>query len=228
MSALDGDGRMRLQDAIEAAVAVAPLLEDHNFYIDQRFYTAPRRLVLEIGRRLGLVNSNDVFYLSPEDAVAGLSGTADGFQQRIEVTKQELQHWRGVTPPPYVGSAPSAGAPVEQPARMPEREGELTGMGVSAGVARGPARVLHSLAEADRLRPGDILITQVTQPAWTPLFGLARAVVTEVGGMLSHTAVASREFGIPAVAAVVGARRALRDGQLVEVDGSAGVVRVLG
>ncbi len=72
-----------------------------------------------------------------------------------------------------------------------------------------------------------MLVTPVTQPAWTPLFAIAIAIITEVGGMLSHTAVAAREYGLPAVVAVPGATRFLRDGQLLEVDGSAGVVRVL-
>ena len=72
------------------------------------------------------------------------------------------------------------------------------------------------------------MITKVTHPPWTPLFSIARAVVTEVGGMLSHTAIAAREYGIPAVVALPDATRRIRDGQLVEVDGAAGTVRVIG
>ena len=78
------------------------------------------------------------------------------------------------------------------------------------------------------MRPGDVLVCPVTQPPWTPLFGVASAVVTEVGAVLGHTAIVAREYGIPAVIAVRDATRLLKDGQLIEVDGSAGVVRVIG
>jgi pyruvate,water dikinase len=73
-----------------------------------------------------------------------------------------------------------------------------------------------------------VLVVPVTSPAWTPLFAIASAIVTEVGGVLGHTAVVAREYALPAVVNVRHATRLLRDGQLVEVDGSAGVVRVLG
>jgi len=226
LASLDDEGRARLQGAIEAAVAVAPLLEDHNLYIDQRLSTMPRRLILAAAARLGLAEPSDVFFLHEDELCAALRGTLDDTAPLIEQRKREFLRWRTVSPPPYVGAPPPEGAPDEAPAA--EHSGPLRGTGVSAGVVRGPARILRSMAEADRLRPGDVLVTPVTHPAWTPLFALARAVVTEVGGMLSHTAVASREFGIPAVVALRDATRLLRDGQLVEVDGSTGEVRVVG
>jgi pyruvate,water dikinase len=232
MAGLDDEGRARLQDAVDAACAVAPLLEDHNFYIDQRLANMPRRLVLAAGRRLAsggrLAKPADVFFLHVAELCAALRGEAEGLSPLAGQRKEEFSHWRTVTPPPYVGAAPPEGATRQREATAPaERAGEVRGLGVSAGVVRGPARVVSSLNEASRLRPGDVLVTSVTQPAWTPLFGIAGAVVTEVGGMLSHTAVAAREYRLPAVVAVPNATRRLRDGQLVEVDGSAGTVRVL-
>jgi pyruvate,water dikinase len=228
LASLDDAGRARLQDAIDAAVAVAPLLEDHNFFIDQRLACMPRRLILAAAARLGLAYDNDVFFLHADELCAVLRGRQDGIAARIEERKREFARWRDVSPPDYVGAPPPEGAAQEGSPRATEQGGDLRGVGVSPGVVRGPARILRSMAEADRLRPGDVLVTSVTQPAWTPLFGIARAVVTEVGGMLSHTAVASREFGIPAIVALLGATRLLRDGQLVEVDGSTGEVRVVG
>jgi pyruvate,water dikinase len=230
LAALDGEGRSRLQDAIDAARAVAPLLEDHNFYIDQRLATLPRRLVMTAAGRLDLANPNDVFFLHTDELCGALRGATADVSALAEERKQDFKRWRDVAPPPYVGAAPPGGLARAAPAAG-GRDGqtdELRGSGASAGVARGPARILRGLHEADRLRPGDILVTQVTQPAWTPLFAVARAVVTEVGGVLSHTAVAAREYGIPAVVAVPNAPRLLRDGALIEVDGSAGVVRVVG
>ena len=229
MAALDDEGRVRLQDVLEAACAVAPLLEDHNFFIDQRLASMPRRLVLAAAARLPLSTPRDVFFLRRGELCAALRGEMSGLDALTKQRKQEFARWRTVKPPDFIGlRPPEMPARQERPTSRDGSPGELRGTGASAGVTRGPARILIGLDEAGRLRPGDVLVTSVTQPAWTPLFAIARAVVTEVGGMLSHTAVAAREFGLPAVVALPGATRLLRDGQLVEVDGSAGIVRVLG
>jgi pyruvate,water dikinase len=76
---------------------------------------------------------------------------------------------------------------------------KVKGLLGSAGVARGTARVIHSLAEAGKLQPGDVLVAVSTEPPWTPLFATASAVVTDSGGVLSHSAVVAREYRIPAV-----------------------------
>ncbi len=94
-------------------------------------------------------------------------------------------------------------------------------------VARGIARVICTLAEAGKLQPGDVLVTKMTMPPWTPLFATAAAVVTDTGGVLSHCAIVAREYHIPAVVGTGKATKTLHDGQLLEVDGDAGVVRVL-
>jgi pyruvate,water dikinase len=87
--------------------------------------------------------------------------------------------------------------------------------------------VLRSLTEAARLQPGDVLVAPATEPPWTPLFATAAAVVTDNGGVLSHTAVVAREFRIPAVVGTGRATSTFQDGQLIEVDGNAGIVRVI-
>ncbi|MEA2290392.1 MAG: rifampicin phosphotransferase, partial [Solirubrobacteraceae bacterium] len=78
------------------------------------------------------------------------------------------------------------------------------------------------------LAPGEVLVAETTAPPWTPLFAVACAVVTETGGILSHSAVVAREYGIPAVVGAGTATSAIRDGDVVEVDGDAGTVRVVG
>jgi pyruvate,water dikinase len=88
--------------------------------------------------------------------------------------------------------------------------------------------VIHSLQEAADLKPGDILVTESTAPPWTPLFATAGGIVTDNGGILSHCAVVAREYRIPAVVGTGRATTMLRSGQLIEVDGDAGTVRVLG
>jgi rifampicin phosphotransferase len=104
---------------------------------------------------------------------------------------------------------------------------ELRGNAGSPGRVRGTARIVRSLDEADRLRPGDVLVAEFTAPPWTPLFATVSAVVTDAGGILSHCAVVAREYGIPAVVGTARATATIRDGQQVEVDGNAGLVRLL-
>ncbi|MEU7903519.1 PEP/pyruvate-binding domain-containing protein [Actinoplanes sp. NPDC049118] len=109
-----------------------------------------------------------------------------------------------------------------------EESAALAGTPASPGTATGPAHVVRGPADFARVRPGDVLVCRTTDPAWTPLFGVVAAVVTETGGLLSHAAIVAREQGLPAVVAVPDATTALPDGATVEVDGSAGRVAVLG
>lgn len=104
--------------------------------------------------------------------------------------------------------------------------GELRGVAVSPGIVRGPANVLDSPLDKT-LRPGDVLVAHTTDPGWTPLFINAAAVLLEVGGELQHGALLAREYGKPCVAGIVGLMERLEDGQIVEVDGDQGVVRIL-
>lgn len=104
--------------------------------------------------------------------------------------------------------------------------GELRGVAVSPGIVRGPANVLDSPLDKT-LRPGDVLVAHTTDPGWTPLFINAAAVLLEVGGELQHGALLAREYGKPCVAGIVGLMERLEDGQIVEVDGDQGVVRVV-
>jgi len=109
----------------------------------------------------------------------------------------------------------------------PREANKVKGIAGSAGVVRGTARVIHSLEEAGKLQPGDVLVTKFTLPPWTPLFATASAVVTDSGGVLSHSAVVAREYRIPAVVGTDYATSTFHDGQLIEVDGNAGIVRVV-
>jgi pyruvate,water dikinase len=102
----------------------------------------------------------------------------------------------------------------------------IAGHAGSPGVVRGTARVIRSLADAHRLQRGDILVTETTLPSWTPLFATAAAVVTDTGGVLSHCAIVAREYRIPAVVGTGSATASIRDGQLIEVDGTRGIVRL--
>jgi len=93
---------------------------------------------------------------------------------------------------------------------------------------QGMVKVVYSLGEATKLQPGDILVADTTAPPWTPLFASVGGLITNSGGILSHSAVVAREYGIPAVVGAHMATQRLKDGQRVEVDGSRGIVRILG
>ena len=104
--------------------------------------------------------------------------------------------------------------------------GALIGLAVSAGTVEGRARVVFDPAKAD-IEPGDILVTPYTDPSWTPLFVAIKALVTEVGGLMTHGAVVAREYGLPAVVGVEHATRRIRDGQRIRVHGTDGYVELM-
>jgi pyruvate,water dikinase len=103
----------------------------------------------------------------------------------------------------------------------------LKGDGGSPGIVRGRARIVLDPGDARGLQPGEVLVAPLTDPAWTPLFLPACAVVVNVGALMSHAVIVSRELGIPCVVAVPGATERIADGAMLEVDGTAGTVKVL-
>jgi pyruvate,water dikinase len=154
--------------------------------------------------------------------------------------KTEMERFSHMTPPPKLGTMPAFeledGGPVMRAMskgelgalnNSPREAHRVKGIPGSAGVVRGTARVIHSLEEAGKLQPGDVLVAQSTVPPWTPLFATASAVVTDAGGVLSHSAVVAREYRIPAVVGTQYATTTFHDGELLEVDGDAGTVRVV-
>jgi pyruvate,water dikinase len=231
----------RFETLLKAAQVAAIVHEDHNFWIDQRLFYHVRRVILEFGGRLaqaGMLDTvNDVFYLTPDDLQ---NGRDVPMKRLVQERKTEMELFSHVTPPPMLGTMPAfemtdGGSMVRalfkgemSPANTSNSEmNKVKGLPGSAGVARGTARVIHSLAEAGKLQPGDVLVTVSTEPPWTPLFATASAVVTDSGGVLSHSAVVAREYRIPAVVGTGNATTTFKDGQLIEVDGNAGTVRVV-
>lgn len=104
---------------------------------------------------------------------------------------------------------------------------QLTGKAASPGEVAGTARVILSLDDIGTFKPGDILVTIATSPAWTPLMHAAGGVITETGGALSHAAIVSREYGIPAVVGVEKATKKIKDGQEIKIDGTKGFVEMI-
>jgi phosphohistidine swiveling domain-containing protein len=229
---------------LKAAQTGIVLTEDHGFWIDFRSTAAARKVFLEFGRRFaaaGMIDvPADIFHLTVDEIVetAELLPTVDR-RSLVEQRKAEIERYSVIQPPPAIGTPPPGPPPDNPMTRMmgkffgtppvpSEQPGTLTGSAGSAGVARGTARVVRSLADAARIRPGDILVAETTAPPWTPLFASVAAVVTDTGGILSHCAVVAREYRIPAVVGTGIATAMIVDGQTIEVDGNQGIVRIIG
>jgi pyruvate, water dikinase len=104
---------------------------------------------------------------------------------------------------------------------------EIRGFAASNGVVEGPARVIKSVEDIGRLQPGDILVCQITNPSWAPIFQKILGAVSDLGGSMSHAAIVAREYGLPAVVGTGTATSRIKDGQRIRVDGGRGVVTIL-
>jgi len=104
---------------------------------------------------------------------------------------------------------------------------EIRGFAASSGVAEGTARVVRSVEEISRLQHGDILVCQITNPTWAPIFQKIAGAVSDIGGSMSHAAIVAREYGLPAVVGTGSATSRIKDGQRIRVDGGRGVVTIL-
>jgi pyruvate,water dikinase len=104
---------------------------------------------------------------------------------------------------------------------------ELKGFASSAGVVEGPARVLKLMEDVVKLQPGEILVAPCTNPSWAPVFTKIKAAVTDIGGLTSHAAIVSREYGLPAVTGTGVATTVIKTGDILKVDGTAGTVVIV-
>lgn len=187
---------------------------------------------LEIGRRLAdsgtLESAEQIYFLTfDEFRDAGRGGTVDldRIHARESAKAELLRHQE-----PLIAIAGAVPPVSEWPLRSKTTTSsdlEIVGAAGSPGVARGRARVVNDAYADDPTEPGEVLVAPITDPGWMPLFVGAVAVVAEMGGELSHTMIVSRDLGIPAVVGAVGATTTIKTGDLVEVDGSNGTVRIL-
>jgi pyruvate,water dikinase len=185
-----------------------------------------RAVALDASRRIAVgepgVPRDAAFYLSIEELHAYLRGDVKVLGPLVARRRVQLERDRQLPDPPdtFVGFPPPA-------PDLPASTDALRGLAACSGVVRGRARVLHGPSEASQLQPGEILVAPYADVGWSPLFLVAAAVVTDLGGPLSHAAVVAREYGVPTVVNVKNGTRFVRTGDLVEVDGGAGTVRVV-
>jgi pyruvate,water dikinase len=187
----------------------------------------------EVGRRFAsaaaIAAANDVYWLeaSEVDSLAAMLDAGSPLPDYAGVVAERKVRWqtlRRASPPVTIPQKSwmnrllihenAVGAPV------------IKGIGASAGRVTAPACVILGPEDFYKMKPGSVLVTVTTTPAWTPLFTLAAAVVTDIGGPLSHSSIVAREYGIPAVLATGVASRRIQDGQMITVDGSAGTIQL--
>jgi phosphohistidine swiveling domain-containing protein len=207
---------------------------------------AALRLGDDLSRRGVIEQAEDIFFLTYTELTARmgqhrLPGGDDGGDLRDTVTarRQTWQRERRLTPPLALGRPIGAQLIAGAVEAMRIRTGphgrvgsgaagaeQIVGMPASPGRASGRVRIVRGPEEFDQFQPGEVLVAQVTAPAWTPLFERAVAVITDGGSVAAHASLVAREYGIPAVVGAADATARLHDGQLVTVDGSGGVVEV--
>jgi rifampicin phosphotransferase len=200
-------------------------IRDNSRYFVTKFLLPTRILFAQLGQRWAksgwLKSPDDIFFLTVKEiqAIVEASTPLVVSQNLSELTANRrlaYEYWFTVIPPDVIG--PDGNPIIEKE----ENVHVLEGIAVSGGQARGKARIVLDPREAATLRAGEILVTQATDPGWTPVFPLVSGLVLEIGGQISHGAIVAREYGIPAVVNVRGATRLIRDGQTIEVDGTNG------
>jgi pyruvate,water dikinase len=202
-----------------------------------RMHLPTRQVFFELAGRIveggGCEDARDVALLDPFDelpkALVEPTGWSDVIRERAELRDR----FADVEPPFFINSQAEVPGIEEMEAARAQRFETATagtvlrGAGGCSGVARGRARVVLDPADPRGLEPGDVLVAPLTDPAWTPLFLPAAAVVVNVGALMSHAIIVSRELGIPCAVSVEGATERIADGDMIEVDGSAGTVTIL-
>lgn len=197
-----------------------------KYFWIRRFWIYKQAILKEAGKLLesGAIHDiSDVYYLYfDEFREAVRTGHVD--HNLIEARRRAYKHYETLTPPRIILSDGEVPQGAYDGQKIPE--GALVGVPVSAGIVEGRARVVNRLEDA-YVEAGDILVTAFTDPSWTPVFVTIAGLITEVGGAMSHGAVITREYGLPAVVGVENATTLIKDGQIVRLNGTEGYVEVL-
>ena len=242
LEGLTGEALEEMEAANAVNLRMAPLTPDHHFYIDQGANAHLRLVLMAVGRKLveakRLDEPDDVMFLRYNE-LRSLIGSADSIAAREIVAgrRREREAAERLRPRDWVGTVtPSQlafpylvnwGYPDRFYQRQSDDERLVTGLGASPGIVEGSARVVRTVDDFDEVRDGDILVCQMTNPAWVVLFTKIAGLVTDTGGTTSHPAVLAREFGIPAVIGTSVATTRIVTGDRLKIDGTAGRVEIL-
>jgi len=193
--------------------------EETVFLIETLFHYG-RKLIAELGNRMekkGVLNdSSEIIYLFREElpAFSQEESDVDRIKTLIDKRKENLKRNQLIWKQSIIQLSKASS----------KDDNLITGISGSNGIAEGPVRIITRVEDFKKLKQGEILVCQYTDPAWTPLFGIAGAIVADTGGPLSHAAIVAREYEIPAVLGTKIGTSSLKDGEHILVDGTAGKV----
>jgi pyruvate,water dikinase len=236
---LRGLKKWAFEKSLNWAQNLAPLREEGLAEIGLG-YPVIRSMLEELGERLAkaevIRNPEDVYWIKDKELQA-LAKKIDINHTMVDVyhgvVARRKATWRSqkrATPPAKINMGDKYmgfDTAIFLPSEGSDEENVIKGVPTSPGKVTGKARVLHGPEDFDQMEYGEILIAGITTPAWTPLFAMAAAVVTDIGGPLSHGSIVAREYGIPAVLGTGLATRKIRSGQLITVDGNSGTVTMI-
>jgi len=241
LEGLSGEALEEMRAANEVNLKMAPLTPDHHFYIDQGANAHVRLVLIAIGKKLvaqGVLDAPDDVVFFRYNQLRVFMGDPKALDGRAVVAKAKAAREKAYTfrPKDWIGTVTKSqlefpylnlwGFP-EKVNRKTEVAGQFTGLGGSPGVVEGIARVVLREDQFDQVRAGDVLVCQMTNPAWVVLFTKIVGLVTDAGGTVSHPAVLSREFGIPAVVGSSVATQQISSGDRIRVNGTTGLVEIL-
>jgi pyruvate,water dikinase len=242
LEGLEGEAREEMRAANEINLKMAPLTPDHHFYIDQGANAHVRMVLMALGEKLvamGVLDRPDDVILFHYNELRAFIGNPTGIDGRaiVAAARAKRQAAEHVRPRDWVGTVTATqlafpylnlwGYPDKFHRSKEQELGKVKGIAGSPGVVEGVARVVMSETEFDSLREGEVLVCEMTNPAWQVLYGKICAVVTDAGGTVSHPAVLAREYGIPAVVGTSVGTTRIKTGDRLRVDGNLGVVDVL-
>jgi len=242
LEGLQGAALDEMQAANEINLRMAPLTPDHHFYIDQGANAHVRLPLIAIGRKLvaaGALDAPDDVVFFKYNELRIFLGNPAGMDGRALVAERRADREKAYTfrPREWVGTVTATQLAFPYlnlwgfPDKFYRRESlvadQVAGIGASPGVVEGIARVVLREDQFDDVRAGDVLVCQMTNPAWVVLFTKIVGLVTDAGGTASHPAVLSREFGIPAVVGTSVATQRIKNGDRIRINGTTGLVEIL-
>ncbi|MEM2839627.1 MAG: PEP/pyruvate-binding domain-containing protein [Thermoplasmata archaeon] len=201
--------------------------ENQRFYLDHQI-ARQRKLFMEYGRRFAergwISQQEDIFFLSKEEIFEIAKTRVPLDIEIVKGRREDFKKFANVLPPKFlIGDTEFDDTVVSL-----EDVVRIDGTPSSPGIVTGKARVIDSIDHISEIQEDEILITSNTDPGWTAVFSKIGGLITETGGILSHGAVVSREYGIPAVTAVSRATEIIKTGQTITVDGNDGVIYIRG
>lgn len=238
--------KQKFEQALDLNIRMLPLTPDHHFYFDQGTWARFRLVLMAVGRKMvkdGMLDNQEDILMLEYEQLRQYVGDPEGFPGRktIADAKAAIVEAKKIHPRDWVGTVTQQNM-YEEPYHTlwgyPERfereqagqqvKGTIEGLAASSGVVEGTARVVKSSEEFDSVKQGEILVCILTTPAWVVVFSKITALVTDSGGVLSHSAVVAREFMIPCVVGTASATQQIKTGDRLRVDGDNGVVTILG